>query len=166
MSDDRLAFLNDYADRWMSAWNSHDTQRVLDITHPEIVWDDRTFWPDVVRGRDELRTYTDAIWEAMPDVRFAERQRFFSADGRQGVVFYRQTGSAPPKLGGSGRYESGGCDIFLRFQDGLLAEYRAAYDIVRMLEQMGSIPPRGTKRGGAYVLSLAQGAWRSTQTAS
>lgn len=90
----------------------------------------------------------------MPDVRFAEIDRFASADGERGIYLFRQTGTAPPKLG-SGRFDTHGCDIFLGFTDGLLSQYKAAYDIARMLEQMEALPPRGNKLGGAYLLSLA-----------
>lgn len=163
MAEDRTQFLNDFSERWLQAWNSHDTEQVLAVTHPDISWDDRTFWPSVVHGHAELREYTEAIWKAMPDVEFGEIGRFFDPDGERAIVMFRQTGSAPDKLGVDGRFDSYGCDIFLRFEDGLLAEYRAAYDIVQMMEQMGAIPPRGSKLGGAYLLSLMKEPATSTR---
>jgi SnoaL-like domain len=150
-----LHFLNGFADRWQDAWNSHDTEQVLALAHPEIEWDDRTFWPSVLHGREELRQYTDAIWRAMPDVRFEEIERFFSPDAQRGVFLFRQFGSAPETLG-RGRFDSHGCDIFLEFRGGLLSRYLAAYDIARMLEQMQALPPREGRLGGAYLLSLTR----------
>lgn len=157
MVDDRAQFLNEFAEHWLRAWNSHDTEQVLAVTHPDIEWDDRTFWPDVVHGHDELRRYTEAIWQAMPDVQFSELGRFFAPDAEQAIVVFRQTGSAPAQLGTDARFDSHGCDIFLRFEDGLLRKYLASYDIVPMLEQMGALPPRDGKLGGAYLLSLIAG---------
>jgi hypothetical protein len=49
-----------------------------------------------------------------------------------------------------------GCDIFLGFRDGLLAHYTAAFEIVDMLRQIGALPPRGDRKGGAYLLSLLE----------
>lgn len=158
MPSDHIAFLNDFAARWEEAWNSHDTEKVLAIAHPDIEWDDRTFWPEVIHGLDGLRQYTDAIWRAMPDVQFEEIGRFFAPDACQGIYLFRQYGSAPARLNATGRFDSHGCDIFLEFRDGLLSRYLAAYDIARMLEQMGALPPRGAKLGGAYLMSLAHAA--------
>jgi len=154
MMNHHMQSLNDFADRWLQAWNSHETEQVLALADPEIEWDDRTFWPKIVHGIDELRTYVDEIWRAMPDVRFEELGRFFAPDTEQGVFLFRQTGDAPAALGTQRRFDSHGCDIFLGFRDGRLRQYLAAYDITRMLEQMGALPPRGTRLGGAYLLSL------------
>lgn len=68
-------FLAEFADRWLVAWNSHCTEQVLDLLAPDIRWDDRTFWPEVIVGP--------------------------------------------------------------------------------MLEQLGGLPPRGDRLGGAYLMSLA-----------
>ena len=42
-------FLHQFSHQWLEAWNSHATERVIDLLHPEIVWDDRTFWTRVIR---------------------------------------------------------------------------------------------------------------------
>jgi hypothetical protein len=33
------AFLRDFADRWLTAWNSQDTDTVLALLHPDVRWD-------------------------------------------------------------------------------------------------------------------------------
>jgi steroid delta-isomerase-like uncharacterized protein len=148
-------FLTDFADRWLAAWNSHDTEQVLELLHEDIRWDDRTFWPEVIDGREGVRTYTDKIWEAMPDVQFDEIQRFFAPDALRGIVLFRQYGHGPARLNPDRSFDSHGCDIFLEFRDGKLAHYLSSYDIVPMLEQIGGLPPRAGKLGGAYLMSLA-----------
>lgn len=70
----------------------------------------------------------------MPDVRFSELGRFFAPDAEQGVVLFRQTGSAPPQLG-AGSFDTHGCDIFLAFEDGLLKRYPEAQTISRSPER-------------------------------
>lgn len=156
------AFLHDFADRWLAAWNSHDTADVLALLHDDITWDDRVFWPEVIRGIGGMPAYVDKIWQAMPDVAFTETERFLNPDHSRGLVLFEQSGSAPAKLGTGGTFRSHGCDIFLEFRDGKLAHYLGAYDIVGMLEQMGALPPRGDRTGSAYVMSLARREWAST----
>jgi len=153
-SRERTQFLSDFADRWLAAWNSHDTGRVLELLHPEIVWDDRVFWPDVIHGLDAMTAYVEEIWRAMPDVCFTEIERFFSPNALRAVVLFRQTGHGSAKLNPHKTFDRHGCDIFLRFSDGKLAHYLSAYDIVGMLEQLEALPSRGARLGGAYLLSL------------
>ena len=151
---ERTAFLADFADRWLAAWNSHDTDRVLDLLHDDIIWDDRVFWPEIIYGRDAMTAYVDKIWDAMPDVSFVEIERFFSPEHLRGVVLFRQTGHGPTGLNPDKTFDQHGCDIFLRFADGKLAHYLSEYDIVGMLEQLEALPARGNRLGGAYVMSL------------
>jgi steroid delta-isomerase-like uncharacterized protein len=151
------AFLAEFADAWLAAWNSHDTERVLALVSDDIRWDDRTFWPEVIEGKEGLRAYVDAIWAAMPDVQFAEIERFFAPDARRGVFLFRQWGHGPAKLNAEATFDSHGCDIFLAFDGDKLSSYLAAYDIVPMLLQLGGLPPRGDLLGGAYLMSLARG---------
>jgi len=147
-------FLDDFANRWLAAWNSHDTDQVLPLLHDDIEWDDRVFWPEIIYGRPAVQGYVDKIWQAMPDVHFDEIGRFFSPDAARGVVLFRQTGHGPARLNPEKAFDGHGCDIFLKFAEGKLAHYLSAYDIVGMLEQLDALPARGNRLGGAYVMSL------------
>lgn len=162
VADANAAFLADFADRWLAAWNSHDTERVLDLLADDIRWDDRTFWPEVIEGKEGVRAYTEKIWEAMPDVQFAEIERFFAPAARRGIVLFRQTGHGPARLNPDRIFDAHGCDIFLDFAGDRLSSYLSAYDIVPMLQQLGGLPARDGKLGGAYLMSLA----RSSRPAS
>lgn len=150
-------FLQDFAKRWLAAWNSHDTDRVLALLHPEVIWDDTVFWPEVIHGIDGVRTYVDRIWTVMPDVAFEEVQVFTAPDAGRAVVLFRQEGSGPPRLNPHRRFSTFGCDIFLEFRDGLLARYLGQYEITEMMRQLDALPPREGKVGGAYLLSLLGG---------
>lgn len=149
-------FLHDFSARWLRAWNSHETDEVLELLHPDVTWDDRTFWPDVIEGRDGVRTYVDRIWQAMPDVAFDEMGRFFDPAGGRAVVLFRQYGGPPAKVDGDKRFDAHGCDIFLRFDDRLLRHYLSSYDITDMMRQLGMLPERRGRVGGAYHLSLME----------
>jgi len=150
------AFLRDFADRWLTAWNSHDTDTVLTLLHPDVRWDETVFWPHPLHGREAVRAYVDAIWRAMPGYSVSEVQLFTAVDDGRALVLFRQRGAAPSALGTQRRFDVQGCDIFLGFRDGLLAHYTAAFEIVDMLRQIGALPPRGDRKGGAYLLSLLE----------
>jgi hypothetical protein len=161
------AFLRDFANRWLAAWNSHDTEQVLALLHPDIEWDEQVFWPHPLAGRAAVRGYVDAIWRAMPGYSVSEVQLFTAVEDGRALVLFRQEGAAPAALGGPGnRFEVTGCDIFLGFTDGLLAHYTAAFEIVDMLRQLGTLPPRGDLKGGAYLLKLRDPSPRDPQEAS
>ncbi|GAA1000009.1 hypothetical protein GCM10009555_102070 [Acrocarpospora macrocephala] len=151
------AFLRRFATDWLVAWNSHDTEQVLALLHLDIVWEDTVFWTDVIHGREALREYVERIWKAMPDVRFDEVQLFTAPEDGRAVVLFRQEGSGPPQLDPTRRFETYGCDIFLEFTDGLLSRYLAQYEITEMMRQLGALPPRDGKIGGAYLLALLGG---------
>ena len=148
------AWVREFAGRWEDAWNSHRTDDVMALLHPEIEWDDRIFWTDVLHGHDEVRTYVDTIWEVMPDVRFEEVQLFTGGPEHGGVYLFRQTASAPARFETDKVAVTHGSDIFLEFRDGLLLRYMAQYEISEMMRQFGVLPPRGGRIGGAYLLSL------------
>jgi hypothetical protein len=147
-------FLRDFADRWLIAWNSRDTDTVLALLHPDVEWDETVFWPHPLRGREAVRSYVDGIWRAMPEYEVSEIQLFTAVDDGRALVLFRQQGAAPAALGTRRRFDVQGCDIFLGFRDELLSHYAASFEIASMLQQLGALPPRGNLKGGAYLLSL------------
>jgi predicted ester cyclase len=147
-------FLQDYARRWLAAWNSHDTERVLEILHPEIEWEDTVFWPHVIHGLPEMRTYVDKIWEVMPDVHFDDVQVFTAPAAGRALCLFRQHGHGPNGPASEREFSTYGCDIFLEFADGRLKRYLAQYEISEMMRQLGMLPAREGRIGGAYLMSL------------
>jgi ketosteroid isomerase-like protein len=49
--------------RVVEAWNMRDLEAVVDLYHPDAVYDcsDRELNPDVYRGRDEMRRFTKEV---------------------------------------------------------------------------------------------------------
>lgn len=157
-----LQFLRDFGMRWHAAWNSHDTDRVLELTHPDIRWEDTVFWPRMIEGHADLRVYTDMIWQVMPDVEFEEVQFFTAPEDGRALYLFRQRATAPARFNTDLRAETYGCDIFLGFRDGHLSDYLAQYELSDMMRQYEALPPRGDRIGGQYLLSLlGQGDWRA-----
>jgi SnoaL-like domain len=147
-------FLRDFANRWSMAWNSHNTEQVLELLDADVVWEDTVFWPRVIEGRGGVGEYTDTIWKVMPDVQFEEVQFFSAAAQGRGLFLFRQSGSAPARFATDRRFATYGCDIFLGFRDGKLSRYLAQYEITEMMRQYGALPPRGDLLGGSYLMSL------------
>ncbi len=147
-------FIREFGNRWEAAWNSHDTEQVMALIHPDIRWNDTIFWPEIVNGHAAMRAYVDKIWAVMPDVHFREVQLFNALDAGRALYLFEQTATAPPASGKDTRAMTYGCDIFLGFRDGLLSEYMAQYEIAEMMRQFGMLPPRNGRIGGAYLLSL------------
>jgi hypothetical protein len=151
-----VAFVNRFADRWAAAWNSYDTEKVLELVADDFVWEDPTFWPEIIRGdKDELRNYCDRIWETAEGLEFDTVERFFPQTGRRWVWLFHMKGGPPARFAGKPRFATYGCDVFLEFDGDRLSHYRACYDLTETLHQMQLLPPRGDKTGGAYLLSLA-----------
>lgn len=148
------AFLRDFGARWETAWNSHDTDHVLALLHPDIRWNDTVFWPEVIHGHAAMRRYIDKIWAVMPDVIFREVQLFTAPEQGRALYLFEQTASAPPSTGLDRKAVTYGCDIFMGFRDGLLSDYMAQYELTEMMRQFDLLPPRGEKVGGAYLMSL------------
>ena len=147
-------FVRNFGSAWERAWNSHDTDSVLALLHPEIRWNDTVFWPSVINGRDEMRAYVDKIWSAMPGVFFEEVQLFTAIEAGRALYLFKQTAKSPPSFNTDKTSITYGCDIFLGFRNGLLSDYMAQYEITDMLRQLGVLPPRNGRSGGAYLLSL------------
>lgn len=147
-------FVRDFGNRWEAAWNSHDTEQVMALIHPDIRWNDTIFWPEIIHGHAAMRAYVDKIWAVMPDVHFREVQLFSAVDAGRALYLFEQTSSAPPASGRDTKATTYGCDIFLGFRGGLLSDYMAQYEITDMLRQFGMLPPRGGRVGGAYLMSL------------
>jgi nuclear transport factor 2 (NTF2) superfamily protein len=159
-ANEDFEFVNGFADRWAQAWNSHDTEQVLDCVSDDVIWEDLTFWPEIIHGKDAVRTYCDRIWETAEGLEFDTVERFFSATKRRGIWLFQMKGGPPAALAGKPRFELYGCDVFLEFDGDRLSHYRACYDLTETLHQMEMLPPRGGRTGGSYLLSLAAGALR------
>lgn len=147
-------FVRDFGTRWEAAWNSHDTEKVMALVHPDIRWNDTIFWPEIIHGHAGFRAYVDKIWAVMPDVHFKEVQLFSALDSGRALYLFEQTASAPLASGSAKIATTCGCDIFLGFREGLLSDYMAQYEIAEMMRQFDMLPPRGGRIGGAYLLSL------------
>ncbi|NKQ56157.1 nuclear transport factor 2 family protein [Amycolatopsis sp. K13G38] len=148
------SFLRRFATDWFDAWNSRDTDRVLALVHPDVIWEDSAFWREPIEGRKNVRAYVERIWQIMPDVEFEEIQSFTAPSDGRGVLLYRHRGSGPPGVAPDRRFDVTGCVVFMEFVDGLLSWYVTQYDLNEIKRQLGTFA--GTHGpGGPEVAATA-----------
>src|SRR4051794_28798980 len=66
-------WIDEFAQQWLGAWNSHDPDRLLALMTEDIVYDDSA-WPTTMRGHAQVREFLDHAWRGMPDMRFELRE--------------------------------------------------------------------------------------------
>jgi steroid delta-isomerase-like uncharacterized protein len=142
------AFVEDFAERWLDAWNSHDPERVLDLMDEDCVYDDSA-WPRTMRSHADVREFLGWTWRALPDLRFEpEAGPFVHPTEPKAAYYWRgyatHTGPLdPPGLAPTGRrIEMEGGD-FHEYRDGKLVRVRIVFDMADTMRQLGVLPAAG-----------------------
>jgi steroid delta-isomerase-like uncharacterized protein len=143
------AFVEDFAARYLEAWNSGDGAAVAAMCSEDVSWRDAAL-PEVAHGRDAVRQFVEATFRAFPDFHVEELAAPIVSDAEPLVLGpYRMTGtftSAWEPLGMAptgARFSVEGVDSW-RFRDGMLHEYATYYDSIDMARQLGVLPPIGS----------------------
>ena len=104
-----------------------------------------------ISGREAIADYFFHFWQAMPDVRYEQSARYEAGDVAiaEGVVAGTNTGQLGlpgggtlPPTGKQLRVRS--CDV-ARVAAGMITEYRAYFDQMELLGQLGLLPELSTK---------------------
>jgi steroid delta-isomerase-like uncharacterized protein len=153
------AFVDDFAQRWLEAWNSQDAEKVLGLMADDIVYDDSA-WPDTMRAHGDVRVFLEHIWRAFPDLRFEPTDGPFLDPREPKAAFYWRGYAThrgpvdPPGLAATGKQiEFEGGD-FHEYRDGKLVRLRIVFDMARVMRQLGALPDPGT-REERLVVGLA-----------
>jgi steroid delta-isomerase-like uncharacterized protein len=144
------AFVEEFAERWLEAWNSHDAEKVLAMMAEDIVYDDSA-WPRTMRGHADVRTFLEHTWTAFPDLRFEPIDGPY-LDSRAPKASFYWRGYAthlgpidPPGLAPTGRrMEIEGGD-FHEYREGKLVRLRIVFDMARAMRQLGALPEPGAR---------------------
>jgi steroid delta-isomerase-like uncharacterized protein len=144
-----LAFVEDFAERWAQAWNSHDPEKLLALMTEDIVYDDSS-WPTTMRGHTEVSAFLDWCWRAFPDLRFElVDPPMVAADEPKAALYWRGFGTNsgpmdPPGLAPTGKQmEIEGAD-FHEYRDGKVARLRIVFDMATVMRQLGTLPKPGS----------------------
>jgi steroid delta-isomerase-like uncharacterized protein len=155
------AFVVDFAQRWETAWNSHQLERVLELMTEDIVYDDSA-WPKTMRGHADVREFVEFAWRAMPDLEFQIVEGPFLLEGEPRAAFYwRGAGTFtgpldPPGFAPTGaRIEFDGFDL-QEYRDGRVCRLRIVFDMMDVSRQIGMVPAPGSRleKAGAAAQRL------------
>jgi steroid delta-isomerase-like uncharacterized protein len=155
------AWVEDFVNRWVTAWNSHEPDRLLELMTEDIVYDDSA-WPTTMHGHGDVRTFLDYTWGAFPDLRFLMTDGPYIVPGQPKAAFWwkgagTHTGALdPPGLAPTGKaIEFEGAD-FHEYRDGRVSRLRILFDMADVSRQLGLLPKPGsaTEKAGAAAQRL------------
>ena len=143
------AFLEDFAHRWLDAWNHRDGDGLSSLCTPDVEGADPAV--GTIRGRAAVADWVRICQRAFPDYRFEEPEPPYpSRTEQKAIVPWRMVGThsgplSPPGFAPTGRsVVIDGVDHWW-FRDGLVARYRADYDLTGVSRQLGLVPERGSR---------------------
>jgi steroid delta-isomerase-like uncharacterized protein len=149
------AFLADFSHRWMDAWNNHDGDALARLVTDDVEFFDPAI--GTVRGRAPVAEWVRQCDRAFPDFRFEEPEPgYISQDRLKAIVPWLMRGTNtgpidPPGFAPTGKpIELEGVDHWW-FRDGLVARYRADYDSLGLMRQLGIVAPPGSRGERAMV---------------
>jgi steroid delta-isomerase-like uncharacterized protein len=156
------AFIAEFAERWLSAWNSHQPDRLLELMTEDIEYDDSA-WPRQMRGYGDVREFLESTWRALPDLEFELVDGPFLMSGQPKAAFH-WTGAGtftgplnPPGLAPTGtRIAFDGFDLH-EYRDGRVCRLRITFDMMDVSRQIGMAPKPGSRleKAGAALQRLA-----------
>ncbi len=135
---------------WLDAWNSHDSDRVLNFLTDDVEARDDS-WPRPMRGHDQVREFLEALWRAVPDMTFELLDGpYVIPDEPRASFHWRGTGTFtgrmdPPGFAPTGRrWEIDGAD-FHEYRDGRISRLRVVFDLMSVSRQLGVMPAAGSR---------------------
>ena len=84
-----LEWAEEFAEKWLAAWNSHQPERLLELMTEDIVYDDSA-WAETMRGHGDVRRFLEYTWRAFPDMTFEPvGGALIGADGPRAAFWWR-----------------------------------------------------------------------------
>ena len=161
------SFVADFAHRWLGAWNARDGDAVAALCTDDVLFFDPGLGEVV--GRPAVSAWVAACARAFPDYVFDEPEPpCLSPDRPKAIAPWRMRGTftgsiEPPGFSPTGRtFELEGVDHWW-FRDGLVERYRADYDSLGLLRQLGLMPARGSEAEKGLAAAQRAAAWAMTQ---
>lgn len=105
-----VAFLERYA----KAWNDHDIDAIMGAMTEDCIFESgggSDPWGTRYQGAEAVRARSEAVWQELPDVQFAEGRHFVCRDRGCSEWIFEATRPDGSKM------EMAGCDHFT-FKDG------------------------------------------------
>jgi steroid delta-isomerase-like uncharacterized protein len=144
------AWVADFSQQWLDAWNSHEPERLLALMTEDIVYED-TAWPRTMHGHGDVREFVHHAWAGIPDMRFEMRAGPFVHAHEPKAAFWwngfgTHTGPIdPPGLAPSGKSLTFDGADFHEYRDGKVARLRIVFDMGAVMRQLGVLPEAGSR---------------------
>ena len=143
MAEQSATTMKPVLERNIAALNNRDMEAYLANQRPDVEF----LLPGgvVLRGREQVRHYTESLWAAFPDGTLAFGDQVFSDDSAATEVVFTGThsgpmltpnGSVPP----TGRRVTLRSASILRIKDGLIASEHVYLDQLDLMTQLGLLP--------------------------
>jgi steroid delta-isomerase-like uncharacterized protein len=150
--------VREWLQRFLDAWHSHEPDRLTSLCTDDVLWEDPFIHPTgVAHGKEEVRAWLASVFRAIPDLRFElEGEPLVSLDGTTVAAVWRGHGRVtgpldPPGFAPTGQpAELRGVDVH-SFRDGQLAHVLTITDLNAAGQQLGAVPPAGSRREKAVV---------------
>jgi len=146
-----LAFVQEFSERYLAAWNSHQPEQLLSLMTEDVVYEDAG-WPEgEIRGHAAVRAFLEATWRAIPDSKVTlEEGVLLDPMSPRAVGYWHATGTNtgrfdPTGLLATGRRISNHGGTFLEFREGKVSRARVVYDTAEFLRQLGVVPKTGSR---------------------
>lgn len=153
---------------WLDAWNSHEPDRVLNLLTDDVEARDDS-WPNPMHGHGDVREFVEALWRAVPDMRFELLAGpYVIPDEPRASFHWRGSGTFtgrmdPPGFAPTGRrWEIDGAD-FHEYRDGRISRLRVVFDLMSVSRQLGVMPAAGSRAERAMA-AAQRGLVRAQQT--
>ena len=153
------AFAQEFSEKYVAAWNSHQPERLLSMMTEDALYED-SGWPQPMRGRNAIRQFLNSTWQAVPDLRIDITEGPM-VDPRKpmATTFWRATATHtgrwnPPGLDATGRSLSFDGASLVEFRDNKVCRSLVVYDVADAMRQLGILPDPGS-RGERATMRMA-----------
>jgi steroid delta-isomerase-like uncharacterized protein len=149
------AFLQEWADRNMAAWDAMDAEAVADTCTDDVLWLDPSV-PGPIKGRKELVRFINSLATSYPDLKITRVSLPIPSPVEQlAIARYTMTGTLTnlwpyTNLAATGQSMSVRCIDEWRFRDGLLASNTTIYDCLTTARQLGIVAPPTSLQGKIF----------------
>ena len=142
-------WLEAFSHGWIAAWNDRRPEALGELCTEDVEFFDPAI--GTVRGRAEVAEWVRTCMRTFPDYRFEEPEPVYRSETEaKAIAPWRMTATNtgpidPPGFAATGKpVVIEGVDHWW-FRDGLVARYRADYDSMGVMRQLGLVPERGSR---------------------
>jgi len=135
-SSGRRAEGNQFAERWITAWNSHDSAKVVPLFTADVVYEDVAFG-EINHGTEELKKFSGEFFLAVPDLNMQLAE--CSIEGNHGSIEWLMSGTDKGVFKTGKKFKVRGVSI-ITLDHGKISRNLDYYDSASIMKQVGLLP--------------------------